>query len=145
MASWSRFWKGVGNGAATVAKAGGSVALWASQHPEVIAGVATIAGHPEVGAVIKGLPSPSLPKPAPVEIPPVEVAQPVTPEPPVDLVAKWGAFVTYRYRLAKTDGGLNKYPDDQELKSDCENVEKYGADWFIGKMWERSGEPRPVP
>jgi len=46
------FWKHVGKAFASIAKGAATAALWASQHPEVIASVATIAGHPEVAAVI---------------------------------------------------------------------------------------------
>lgn len=46
------FWKYVGKTLANVAKYAGQGALWASQHPEVIGTVATIAGHPEVAAVV---------------------------------------------------------------------------------------------
>ena len=46
------FWKNVGKALAGVAKAAAKGALWASQHPEVVESIATIAGHPEVAAVI---------------------------------------------------------------------------------------------
>lgn len=46
------FWDKVGKGLATVAKFAAQGALWASQHPEVIETVASIAGHPEVAVVV---------------------------------------------------------------------------------------------
>ncbi len=46
------FWDGFGKVLANIAKYAGEGALWASQHPEVIETVASIAGHPEVAAVV---------------------------------------------------------------------------------------------
>lgn len=44
-------WDRVGSILATIAKLAGQSALWASQHPQVVQTVATLAGHPEVAAV----------------------------------------------------------------------------------------------
>lgn len=46
------FWDAIGKGLAKVAKVAGEGALWASQHPAVITTIASLAGHPEVGAVV---------------------------------------------------------------------------------------------
>ena len=51
----SGFWNRLGKALAITAKAAGKGALWCSEHPEVVATVATIAGHPDVAAVVKGL------------------------------------------------------------------------------------------
>lgn len=46
------FWKAFGLGLAKVGTGALKVALWASQHPQVIDEAAKIAGHPEVAAVL---------------------------------------------------------------------------------------------
>jgi hypothetical protein len=46
------FWDGLGKVLANIAKYAGQSALWASQHPQVVETVATLAGHPEVAAVM---------------------------------------------------------------------------------------------
>lgn len=46
------FWNALGRSLARVAVWTGRGALWASQHPQVVATVASLAGHPEVAAVI---------------------------------------------------------------------------------------------
>lgn len=50
--SFPTFWKSVGLGLAKAGVLAGKGALWASQHPEVISTVASIAGHPEIGVTI---------------------------------------------------------------------------------------------
>lgn len=46
------FWQHIGMGLAKVAQGAARGALWASQHPQVIAAVAQVTGHPDVAAVI---------------------------------------------------------------------------------------------
>jgi hypothetical protein len=46
------FWKNFGLVLAKIGKVAFAGALWASQHPEVVSQVASVAGHPEVAAVI---------------------------------------------------------------------------------------------
>jgi hypothetical protein len=45
-------WDRIGKALAVVGKGAGQAALWASTHPEVVAEVASISGHPAVAAVI---------------------------------------------------------------------------------------------
>lgn len=46
------FWDHVGQALANIGKYAALGALWASQHPEVIETVASVAGHPEVAAAV---------------------------------------------------------------------------------------------
>lgn len=45
-------WKSIGKGFASVGKGAAQAAVWASQHPEVLAEVASITGQPAVAAAI---------------------------------------------------------------------------------------------
>lgn len=45
-------WKAVGKVFANIGKGAMSAALWASDHPEVVTIVASVAGQPAVGAVV---------------------------------------------------------------------------------------------
>lgn len=53
------FWKGLGKTLMAIAHAAGQGALWASEHPEVVAAgakvAARLAGHPEIAAAIPTL------------------------------------------------------------------------------------------
>lgn len=46
------FWNAFGRALAKVAKYAGEGALWASQHPQVIADIATLAGKPAIAAAV---------------------------------------------------------------------------------------------
>jgi len=48
-------WKNVGLGFAKVSVKAAQAALWASNHPEVLSAVATVAGHPEVATLVTGV------------------------------------------------------------------------------------------
>lgn len=63
--TFPRFWAAVGVGLAQVAVWVGRAALWASQHPAVIAAVASLAGHPALGMAVTQLATATAVPPAP--------------------------------------------------------------------------------
>lgn len=64
------FWKNLGKGLAAVGKASMTGAVWCSQHPEVIAAVASVVGHPEVAAVAGAIIQAEQQRSSPPDVPP---------------------------------------------------------------------------
>jgi hypothetical protein len=142
------FMSKLGKGLATAGKGLILGAKYVSDHPEVIATVATIAGHPEIaGAVALARPPKTSTEPPPeyqkqgLEVVedilanrPPEMSWYEGAQPNIDEIVKhFGPRVKQLYWDL-----LHKLPEEKtELPSDSENLYLHGEPWLVEKLKER--------